>query len=224
MRNDGPCRFDKFAFDVTDLLLPGGQQALQVAVYDPTEFGHIALGKQRLHPPRHPSSIWYTSNTGIWQTVWLEPVRQNQVHVRVLKPPTQVPAAHITRLDLIPDIDSSRLHVTVQASDATHHAAGVRVMALLNGTKVAAASGMVGSPFDLPLRAPLLWTPEQPNLYDLHVELVSSEGGSKLDAVDGYFGMRKISLGRLPGERWPRLFLNNEFVFQVRFRGMLGFF
>lgn len=71
-----PCRFDKFAFDITDLLQPGDEQSLQVAVYDPTEFGHIALGKQRLHPPRHPSSIWYTSNTGIWQTVWLEPVRQ----------------------------------------------------------------------------------------------------------------------------------------------------
>ena len=74
--DDASPRFDKFAFDVTNLLLPGAQQQLlQVAVYDPTEFGHIALGKQRLHPPRHPSSIWYTSNTGIWQTVWLEPVR-----------------------------------------------------------------------------------------------------------------------------------------------------
>lgn len=71
-------RFDKFAFDVTDLLQPHAQQSLMVAVYDPTEFGHIALGKQRLHPPRHPSSIWYTSNTGIWQTVWLEPVRMRR--------------------------------------------------------------------------------------------------------------------------------------------------
>ena len=105
--------------------------------------------------------------------------------------------------------------MTVQASDATHHDAAVRVTALLNDTKVATASGTVGSPFDLPLRAPLLWTPDQPNLYDLHVELVSPGGDSTLDAVDGYFGMRKISLGRLPGERWPRVFLNNEFVFQV---------
>lgn len=69
-------RFDKFAFDITDLLSTDKPtQNLVVAVFDPTEFGHIALGKQRLHPPRHPSSIWYTSNTGIWQTVWLEPVR-----------------------------------------------------------------------------------------------------------------------------------------------------
>lgn len=103
--------------------------------------------------------------------------------------------------------------MTVHASDTTQHDAGVRVTALLNGTKVATASGTAGTPFDLPLNAPLLWTPEQPNLYDLHVELLSH--GGTLDAVDGYFGMRKISLGRLPGERWPRVFLNNEFVFQV---------
>ncbi len=38
------------------------------------EFAHIPVGKQRRHPPRHPSSIWYTSSSGIWQTVWLEPV------------------------------------------------------------------------------------------------------------------------------------------------------
>ena len=38
------------------------------------EFAHVPVGKQRRHPPRHPSSIWYTSSSGIWQTVWLEPV------------------------------------------------------------------------------------------------------------------------------------------------------
>jgi hypothetical protein len=73
------CRYDKFSFDVTDALAARGGAAgsheLAVRVFDPTEFAHIPLGKQRRHPMRHPSSIWYTSSSGIWQTVWLEPVR-----------------------------------------------------------------------------------------------------------------------------------------------------
>lgn len=44
-------------------------------VYDPTELAHIPIGKQRLRPPRSPSGIFYTATSGIWQTVWLEPVR-----------------------------------------------------------------------------------------------------------------------------------------------------
>ena len=66
-------RYDRFSFDITDYL-HNGSNALAVQVFDPTEFAHIPIGKQRLHPPRHPSGIWYTSSSGIWQTVWLEPV------------------------------------------------------------------------------------------------------------------------------------------------------
>ncbi len=72
-----PIRYDKFSLDVTDVLALGtkGSHELVVHVTDPTEFAHIPIGKQRLHPGRHPSGIFYTSNSGIWQTVWLEPVR-----------------------------------------------------------------------------------------------------------------------------------------------------
>lgn len=70
------CRYDKFHFDITDALnlSRDGVHELAVRVFDPTEFAHVPIGKQRRHPPRHPSGIWYTSSTGIWQTVWLEPV------------------------------------------------------------------------------------------------------------------------------------------------------
>ena len=70
------CRYDKFHFDITDALNQSadGVHELAVRVFDPTEFAHVPIGKQRRHPPRHPSGIWYTSSTGIWQTVWLEPV------------------------------------------------------------------------------------------------------------------------------------------------------
>ena len=72
------CRYDKFSFDITDALAANGgvdgTHELAVRVFDPTEFAHIPIGKQRRHPSRHPSSIWYTSSSGIWQSVWLEPV------------------------------------------------------------------------------------------------------------------------------------------------------
>jgi hypothetical protein len=77
-------RYDKFAFDVTDALQSGGsggRHELAVRVFDPTEFAHVPTGKQRRHPQRHPSGIWYTSASGIWQTVWLEPVRLSLLHL-----------------------------------------------------------------------------------------------------------------------------------------------
>lgn len=67
------CRYDRFSFDITDYLESGANE-LVVHAFDPTEFAHIPIGKQRLHPGRHPSGIFYTSSSGIWQTVWLEPV------------------------------------------------------------------------------------------------------------------------------------------------------
>lgn len=61
------CRYDKFYYDITDAIAlreTGAEHEIIVTVYDPTEMAHIAIGKQRMRPPRHPSSIWYTSTTG----------------------------------------------------------------------------------------------------------------------------------------------------------------
>ncbi len=68
------CRYDKFSYDITDALTNGtdGTHELIVGVYDPTEFAHIPLGKQRHNVPS--TDIFYTATSGIWQTVWLEPV------------------------------------------------------------------------------------------------------------------------------------------------------
>lgn len=206
--------YDSFTLDATPHLRPGGgPHQLLLSVYDPTEFAHIAVGKQRLHPPRHPSSIWYTSCSGIWRTVWMEPV----------------PAAYITRLDLVPDIDAGSLAATVHVGGAAQQAGGlqVRATASVGGEQVAQAIGRLGEQFSLSIPAPLrLWSPDSPSLYDLEVELLSSPAGLKagagppdgaapIDAVTSYFGMRKISLGRLPGETMPRMMLNNQFLFQL---------
>ena len=88
--------YDSFSFDVTDALKPSGPQELMVRVFDPTSSGSQPRGKQT----DHPGGIYYTPTTGIWQTVWLEPV----------SPP------HVEHLELVPDVDASALRLTVAGS------------------------------------------------------------------------------------------------------------
>ena len=90
--------YDAFTFDITDALKPGARQELVVAVWDPTDTGLQPRGKQVLNP----KGIWYTAVSGIWQTVWLEPV----------------PVAHIRELAMTPDIDAHQLRLTVAMADA----------------------------------------------------------------------------------------------------------
>ena len=72
--------YDPFSFDITDFLHQSGPQEIVVGVYDPTDSGEQARGKQ-VH---NPIDIWYTASTGIWQTVWLEPVPVTHVdHLRI---------------------------------------------------------------------------------------------------------------------------------------------
>jgi hypothetical protein len=182
--------YDAFHFDITDALKPDAPQEIVVGVWDPSDEGTQPHGKQ----VRRPGGIMYTSTTGIWQSVWLEPV----------------PAVHIRRLLIVPDIDAGRVVVTaqVQGSSAGYT---VHAVALDGPRRMAEASGAAGTAIPLPLPRAKLWSPESPFLYNLRVEL--QRDNRVVDAVDSYFGMRKISVGR--DERGvTRLLLNNKPVFQ----------
>lgn len=182
--------YDAFSYDITDALLPDGPQELIVRVYDPTNSRAIACGKQDLNP----SGIWYTPATGIWQTVWLEPVPQEA----------------ITSLTLTPDVDNNRLAVTVDVSDSAEHLM-VQATAYYNGQEAGSVSGPAGRPMYLMLRNPRLWSPDDPFLYDLTVTL--QRDGAMVDQVDSYFGMRKIEVKPVDGVN--RICLNDEFIFQI---------
>jgi len=181
--------YDPFTLDVTPALR-GGREELVVAVWDPTDAGTQARGKQ----VREPRGIFYTSVTGIWQTVWLEPV----------------PAAAILGYVATPDVDGSRVLVTVRAPQA---ASGDRVVAILtaDAREVARDLGEPGKAIALPVPDPRLWSPEDPFLYDLDLRLV--RGTAVLDRVTGYVGLRKIAVGR-DTHGVTRLLLNDRFVFQ----------
>lgn len=182
--------YNAFTFDITDALTGNGAQEITVSVWDPTDKGFQPAGKQTLNP----RGIWYTATSGIWQTVWLEPV----------------PETAIAGLKMAPDIDNKALQLQVSRNT---NAPGYRVKAEAydQGKKVAEAEGNAGEALTLKLEAPKLWSPDNPFLYDLKVSLYKDN--REVDAVDSYFGMRKVSMEK-DGRGIMRLFLNNSPLFQ----------
>jgi hypothetical protein len=186
--------YDPFTFDITEALKSGGPQDLLVSVYDPTdgeEGGLQPHGKQTLHP----GGIMYTPTTGIWQTVWLEPV----------------PHTYISDLKIVPDIDHSQLHLTVFVNGPTT-GYEVEAQATEQNSVVARGSGAPNAELTLTIPNEKLWSPDDPFLYGLTVTLRNSDGA--VDRVKSYFGMRKISIG--PDEKGiTRILLNNRPIFQI---------
>ncbi|MFD7713221.1 AbfB domain-containing protein [Streptomyces sp. NPDC059786] len=186
--------YDSFGYDITPLL-NGGTNTVVVSVFDPTQTGGQAVGKQRINDvtPHSGGGIFYTAASGIWQTVWLEPTA----------------AAHITRLDSVPDLAGSTLKVTVRGDGVSGQTARVTVSS--GGTTVSTATGTVGSTVTVSVPDPHLWTPDDPFLYDLRADLL--DGGTVVDSVGGYAGMRSISVASVNGVLRP--VLNGKFVFQT---------
>ena len=176
--------YDPFTFDVTAALRPQGPNELVVAVWDPTDSGPQPRGKQILNP----SGIWYTAVSGIWQTVWLEPVPEN----------------HISELSLTPDLDARQLRLTVHSAAPADFTATVR----LAGKSVGRISGKTNAPVAIPLSELKPWSPDSPTLYDLEISLRAG------DRVASYFGMRKIEV-RKDAAGFNRLFLNGQALFHL---------
>jgi len=178
--------YDPFSYDITDKVKAGANE-LVLAVWDPTDEGYQPRGKQVLKP----QGIMYTAVTGIWQTVWVEVVPQN----------------HIESLKIVPDVDRGVVSVMVNSAEAGQ----VEVKALDQGLVVASEQGKAGQAIELTIPSARLWSPDSPHLYDLKVTLL--ERGRPVDAVDSYFGMRKIEVAP-DADGLLRLKLNNEVLFQ----------
>jgi len=182
--------FDPFSFNITSLLKKSGTQEIVVKVWDPTDEGPQPRGKQIIKP----HGIWYTPVTGIWQTVWLEPVAPT--YIASLKP--------------VPDIDKQSLQLSVntenlQAGDQ------VKIVALDGTQQVAEQTLDNGAAATLNIANPKLWSPSSPALYKLKVSILRK--GKVIDEVKSYFAMRKISMA--PDQQGiQRMLLNNNFVFQ----------
>lgn len=182
--------YSPFSFDITDLVHPQKDQELWVAVWDPTTEGTQAVGKQN----SQPHGIWYTPSSGIWQTVWLE----------------QVSESYLSDYSVQTDIDHSQITLN---SSVVHAQEGDVLEYYIRdeGDLVGRFLSTPGEELQVNLESVKLWTPENPFLYDL--EIILKRGTDVLDQVQGYFGMRKISIGK-DATGTTRILLNNEFVFQ----------
>ncbi len=175
-----------FSFDVTDLLANGKKHVLKLKVTDRTDKWFQPRGKQ----VSTPEGIWYTPVTGIWQTVWMEPVA----------------AEHVKSYVAVSDIDNAVLNVKVDAVLADGDVC--EVVLLADGVAVSKAEGR-----EVTLAVPemKLWSPADPYLYDLEIRIVRD--GAVVDEVKGYTAMRKISYAR-DDKGHNRMHLNNEPLFQ----------
>lgn len=181
--------YDGFSYDITDQLIGSGPQEVIVRVYDPTRDYGQPRGKQTTAP----SGAMYTCVTGIWQTVWLEPVAEKS----------------ISSLKMIPDIDKGTLTVTVNTPDST----GLTVIATTkDGNEIiGTVTTKLNKAFTIDVPNAKLWSPDSPFLYDIN--FVVKRGTETVDSVSSYFGMRKIS--RKTVGSVTKLYLNNKFVFQM---------
>lgn len=183
--------YTPFQFNITPYLYPTREQKLTVRVWDPADKGYQPRGKQ-VHEPK---SIWYTAVTGIWQTVWLEPVS----------------ATHITRLKTLPDIDNETIRMEAMVEQPMYgDVLEFRIMQ--HGDILKSGKTIPGQPLTLHLDQPQLWSPESPFLYSYEVHLLRN--GQTIDKVESYFAMRKISTAR-DAHGIVRLQLNNQDYFSL---------
>lgn len=173
-----------FALDVTELI-EGDAFTLELRVTDPTDTGSLSRGKQRLKS----TGIWYTPQSGIWQTVWMECVPEN----------------YLRSLRITPKPEENAVHIRLEADDPAMAA----VTICRDGGIIAEGQTDENgeSTLTIPAEELRLWSPEEPFLYDAAITLA---GGDK---VESYFGMRAFGIGK-DEKGLPRLLLNGKPYFQ----------
>jgi beta-galactosidase/beta-glucuronidase len=182
--------YEPFSFDITPFLNNKRSQKLTVKVWDPSDEGPQPRGKQ----VKNPEGIWYTPVTGIWQTVWLEPVNEKSFE----------------NLKFTPDIDKNQIEISAEGRN-TEYGDIVEVTVYDGSNVISTTKSAIGEKFEISINDTKLWSPESPFLYRTTVKLISE--GKVKDEVKSYFGMRKISTKR-DENGIVRMQLNNEDYFQ----------
>ena len=179
--------YDPFSFDITDLLTKGKRHNLTVKVLDQTDKWYQPCGKQIMDP----HGIWYTPVSGIWQTVWIEPVAET----------------YIASFTTYPDVAGAKLGVDVKVENM--QPGDVCRVQMYDG-EVLAAEGH-GYKDALWVTSPKLWSPDSPFLYDVKVQILRK--GQIVDEVKSYAAMREVTVAR-NADGHKRMLLNGEPLFQ----------
>jgi len=179
-----------FAFDITEQLQD--ENELKVVVTDKTELVPHARGKQKLHNHSGMSSLFYTPQSGIWKTVWLESVSD----------------LYVDHLKVTPMFDEAAVKLRVISNEPTEQMAEINI--LEHGKVKISLSIKANQDVMIPMGEFRAWSPEDPFLYDMEIQLGE-------DMVHSYFGMRKYSVGK-DSKGILHFFLNNKPFF---FNGIL---
>ncbi len=174
-----------FSADITDYVIEGGN-LLTVRVKDSSDTSYHSRGKQKLKR----GGMFYTAQSGIWQTVWME----------------WVPEIYITSLSITPLVDESILRLTVNLSAENKATRNLfRIDIYDHGRKIHSFITK-NSTMNIPIKNFTYWSPENPHLYDMVIYAGD-------DIVHSYFAMRKIEV-RQDENGISRIYLNNEPYFQ----------
>ena len=192
--------YDPFSFDITPYLKKSGKQTVKVKVQDASDNGFQPRGKQCIIN----TGIWYTPVSGIWQTVWLEPVAP----------------AHIENYYVVSDVDKSTMTIEVDANTSEGDVVKVAVLEGGQGysaenpsSKVIAEARVQNGKAEIKIDNMKTWSPDSPYLYG--VRLTVTRDGKVVDTVEGYTAMRKISIVKDKSlNAYHRMALNNDPLFQ----------
>lgn len=180
--------YTSFCFDITDALV-SGENIITLFVKDDTRSNKQPTGKQSEKPESH--GCFYTRTTGIWQTVWLEPVSE----------------CCIKSVNYVSDISSPSVSVNVKLS-GNYIGKKLSIKTSFDGRTTGQASASCTSgcmTVNIPLTEKQLWSVGNGNLYD--VDMIITDGDTVLDSVSSYFGLREVGLTRKTFQ------LNGETVF-----------
>lgn len=181
---------DPFSYNISDFIDKRKQtQELKLSVWDPTDTGIQPRGKQTLNP----KGFWYTAVSGIWQTVWLEPVEKT----------------YVKQFYTISDIDKNQITLITDLNNPKGNEEYI-ITVKFNDSLIIKESFKANKNVTINIPNPNLWSPEFPNLYDIGIQVVRN--GNTLDKFNSYFAMRKIALGE-DEYGYTKLFLNNKELF-----------
>ncbi len=173
--------FTSFSFDISDFVIEGDNE-IKVKVWDYTDVEGYARGKQSFNP----SGMWYSAQSGIWQTVWME----------------WVPAAYVTGIKLKPNIDDNVLTIELKVSeqkDKLNISSANQDLIKSYDVHMVSTDKYI---MEIHLNDYKLWTPEEPNLYFINVEYGK-------DKFSTYFAMRHFGVAN-DEKGIPRLTLNHK--------------
>lgn len=182
---------DSYSVDITDFVTPGKTHSLVVNASSKLRERMQTAGKQSLQ--HGPFECMYTRNTGIWQTVWMEPIAKSGIE----------------NVKIMPNIDLEQVSVNLKMRrEAKANAIAIEIKDE-NGKTVTKTVAPVtsGDIITLPIKKANLWTPENPYLYSMSLTIKDSNG-KEIDKVNSYFGMRKVHT------EGNKFYLNNEPYYQ----------